>query len=149
MNLGPLDREDRERAREQRRRPGGPGHREVAAAHRVQARKAWVERYGWRATVSFVFYSDQNSVRILSEVRTVCQNSSEFLKFEECFNATYFPEYLSKFGEILIRIAAKFNEKCLKIAMFAEFGPTNWQHFSTSEYLLGKNYCRYSRERAL
>ena len=43
----------------------------------------WVERYGWRATVSFVFYSDQNSVRILSEVRKIYQNLSEILKVPE------------------------------------------------------------------
>ena len=78
-------------------RPRGPLH-------------TWVEGYGWRATVSFVFYSDQNSVRILSEVGKIYLNSSEFLNLRML--------RLAKFRSISIRIVAKFNEKCLKIAMF-------------------------------
>ena len=42
-----------------------------------------VERYGSRATVSFVSYSDQNSVKIPSKFRKFNQNSSEILKFKD------------------------------------------------------------------
>ena len=42
-----------------------------------------VERYGSPATVSFVSYSDQNSVKIPSKFRKFNQNSSEILKFKD------------------------------------------------------------------
>ena len=44
---------------------------------------ARVERYGSRATVSFVSYSDQNSVKIPSKFRKFNQNSSELLNFKD------------------------------------------------------------------
>ena len=52
---------------------GGRGPRDPAHSPPRRGRPR-VHRYDWRATVSFVFYWDQNSVKILSEFRKIRQN---------------------------------------------------------------------------
>ena len=71
----------RGRGRRPRAAPRGTrrGARPAPSSRRPVRASAWVERYGWQATVSFVSYSDQNSVKIPSKFRKFNQNSSEIL----------------------------------------------------------------------
>ena len=88
-------------------------------AGRLREVTARVEGFGCRATESFESLNNWNSVKIPSEFRKIHQKFSE--KFWNLRNYRHFLKYSATFREIFVRIGAKFDEKCWKLAILQIF----------------------------